>query len=453
MDIEYHTDGIPERLLAQLNTGRRGVCFRRRAVMTKTVAGWELVCCTIEKLPPRAAPFEPTSSRQYPQVLLREDLLTEQECLEFATQVQAGGGRIGDCELAPGQTPQWQSQLVPVNNDYMATAGLVVGVRNGRRSAHPQFGPLLVPDQPYYPDLDEASRDWLPFTKYHGHTDGRNDQILFLLPETRAFIASAEFAEPSQLVIMVAGTEVDTRDLLVKGAFWESGAIRHFEQAVGGSKATVPVAKGADRLEYYLLDRAGTAFDFHQEDRMWRSHTGNAVLGGAQRSLEAQVREALTAGEGLKIEFKPFVDPEMKRAPGAPKSKLDEIATTAVAFANTQGGHIYLGVNDDCEAAGIEAKLCEWAKASCTEAVIARYLGAMNSRIKSLVLGEITLELSHVRLDDALIGVIQVLPAINKPLAIHQDHHLYARSGASNRKVPPDQWRAVLEPIRPSPFQ
>lgn len=186
---------------------------------------------------------------------------------------------------------------------------------------------------------------------------------------------------------------------------------------------------------------------------MWRSHTGNAVLGEAQRSLEAQVREALTAGEGLKIEFKPFVDPEMKRAPGAPKSKLDEIATTAVAFANTQGGHIYLGVNDDCEAAGIEAKLCEWAKAPCTEAVIARYLGAMNSRIKSLVLGEITLELSHVRLDDALIGVMQVLPAINKPLAIHQDHHLYARSGASNRKVPPDQWRAVLEPIRQSPFQ
>lgn len=453
MDIEYHTDGIPEKLLAQLKTGQRGVSFRRRAVMTKTGTDWDLLCCTIERLSPRATPFEPTASRRYPQVLLREDLLSEQECLEFATQVQTGGGRIGDCELAPGQTPQWQSQLVPVNNDYMATAGLVVGVRNGRRSAHAQFGPLLVPDQPYYPDLDEAGRDWLPFTKYHGRTDGRNEQIFFLLPETRAFIAGAEFAEPGQLVINVGGTEVGTRDLLVKGAFWESGAIRHFEQAVAGSQAIVPVPTAADRLEYYLLDSAGTAFDFHREDRMWRSQTGTALLGGVERSPEAQVREAVTAGEGLKIEFKPFVDPEMKRTHGAPRSKLDEIATTAVAFANTQGGHIYLGVNDDCEIAGIEAKLCEWAKGPCTELVIARYLGAMNSRIKSLVQGEITLELSHVHLDGALLVVIHVLPAIVKPLAIHQDLHLYARSGASNRKVPPEQWRVVLEPIRQSPFQ
>lgn len=41
MDIEYDTEGIPEKLLVQLKTGQRGVCFRRRTVMTKTgIPAW-----------------------------------------------------------------------------------------------------------------------------------------------------------------------------------------------------------------------------------------------------------------------------------------------------------------------------------------------------------------------------------------------------------------------------
>jgi predicted HTH transcriptional regulator len=154
----------------------------------------------------------------------------------------------------------------------------------------------------------------------------------------------------------------------------------------------------------------------------------------------------LSAGEGLNVEFKPFVDPDSKKPQGGAKSKLDEIAITAVAFANTEGGHIYLGVSDDCEVAGIEAKVCEWAKESSTDSVIGRYLGALKSRIKSVVAGELAFEASHVWLDGALIAVIHVLAADRRPIAMRQDHYLYARSGASNRKVPPDQWRIVLEP-------
>lgn len=446
MEIEYHSEGVPDKLTAQLKTGQRGLCFRRRSVMTNAGSRWELVCCTIERLPPGAAAFEPTPSRRYAQVLLHEDLLTEEECLEFANDLHARRGRIGECELETLQAPQWQSQLLPVNNDYMSGAGLVIGVCVGQRSARLQIRPLLTRHQPYYPDLDEAGRDWLPFTTYHGHSDARNDRIFFLLPETRAFIVGAEFLEPGLLAIMVAGTEVNALDLLIKGAYWARGAIRHFEQAVTDSKAIVQVSEEADRLEYYLLDSVGTAFDFHREDNHWRTEVGSSVLGASKRSLEGQVREALSAGEGLNIEFKPFVDLDSKKSLSGAKSKLDEIAITAVAFANTQGGHIYLGVNDDCEVAGIQAKLCEWAKESSTDSVIGRYLGALKNRIKSVVVGEVALDASHVWLDGALIAVIRVRAADRKPIAIRQDHYLYARTGASNRKVPPDQWRSVLDP-------
>jgi hypothetical protein len=448
MEPEYHSDGIPEKLVAQLKAGQDGRCFRRRAVLAKASTQWELVCCTIERLAPGAAPFEPTPSRSYPQAMLYEDLLTELECLDFATEVQAARGRIGECDLAHTPTQQWQTQLVPVRNDYMRSAGLVVGARIGQSSTRPTARSLLVPGEPYYPDIEEAGRDWLPFPIYHGQNDGRNGQIFFLLPETRAFIASAEFSDAGSLIITVAGSEVEALKLLVKGAYWEGGLIRHFEEPVRGLTTSVSVSGDADRLEYYLLDRTGTALDFHREDRFSRSMTGSSILKESQRSLEDQMRHALSKGEGQNVEFKPFVDPDQKRAPGTQKSKFDEIAITVVAFANTEGGQIYLGVNDDCEVPGIEPKLSEWAKASSSESVIARYLGALKSRIKSVVQGELLLQLWHVRINGALVAVMQVSPAHRKPVAIRQDHYLYARVGASNRKVPPDQWRTVLEPRR-----
>lgn len=90
--------------------------------------------------------------------------------------------------------------------------------------------------------------------------------------------------------------------------------------------------------------------------------------------------------------------------------------------------------------------MCEWAKESGGDSVIGRYLGALKNHIKSVVDGELALEASHVRLDGALIAVIHVPAADRKPVAIRQQYYLYARTGASNRKVPPEQWRTVLEP-------
>jgi len=128
------------------------------------------------------------------------------------------------------------------------------------------------------------------------------------------------------------------------------------------------------------------------------------------------------------------------------------VLPTRLPFANTNGGYIYLGVDDDCDVTGINQKLGEWAKAAINELIIHRYLGALKSKIKDIVNGEIALHLSHVQVDGVLVVVIEVPPAVSKPITIRQDNYLYARTGASNRKVPPDQWKSVLEPNNPTDF-
>lgn len=445
MEPEYSSDRLPEKLTVHLNASRGDRRFRRRAVLTNANGQWDLVCCTIEGFLPGAGIPEPVTSRRYSQATLHEDWLTEAECMSFATELQEGHGHIGDIGLQRGQTPQWHTQLVPVKNDFMPSAGYVIGLRSGLSGTRASVRTLLAPDQPYYPDIDEAARDWLPFPVYHGSSDARNDQIFFLLPETRAFIAGAKFSDSGTLDVTLAGTEIDALPLLIKGAYWEDKSIHHFETQVCESNAVLTVPTDTDRLEYYLIDREGMVFDFHREDRFSRLSADGRT---ATRTLEDQVRKASSDGEGLNVEFKPFVDPEQKLTSGNQKTKLHEIITTVVAFANTDGGYIYLGVDDDCHITGVDLKLSEWANSAINESTINRYLGTLKSKIKDIVHGEIALRLSHVQVDGVLVVVIEVPPAVSKPVTIRQDNYLYARTGASNRKVPPDQWRSVLEPHR-----
>jgi predicted HTH transcriptional regulator len=116
------------------------------------------------------------------------------------------------------------------------------------------------------------------------------------------------------------------------------------------------------------------------------------------------------------------------------------------------GGRVYLGIDDDCVVSGIDLKLAQWAKAAADKSVTDRYLGALKSRIKGLVHGEVRLHLSPVEIDGRLVAVVDVSPADPKPISIRQDSYLYARTGASNRRVPPEQWRSVLESTRQAGF-
>jgi hypothetical protein len=50
-----------------------------------------------------------------------------------------------------------------------------------------------------------------------------------------------------------------------------------------------------------------------------------------------------------------------------------------------------------------------------------------------------------VEIDDVFVAVVEVESAAAKSVTILQDHCVYMRMGASNRKVPPDQWMSILQ--------
>ena len=208
MNTRYSSGKVPIELIEQLRNSLGSHRFRRRAVLASGNGQWELVCCTVEGFLPGENIPESVTSRKYPQAVLYEDLLTADECVCFAEELQNGRVQFDDIELQPKQNSQWTTELVSVNNDYMARAGHVIGMRFSQNGTQAYVTTLLAPGKPYYPDIHDAARDWLPFRTYHGHSDGRNGQIFFLLPETRAFIARAAFSEKGTLEITIEGTDV-----------------------------------------------------------------------------------------------------------------------------------------------------------------------------------------------------------------------------------------------------
>jgi hypothetical protein len=450
MDREYTSDRVPSKLTESLEASRDLRRFRRRVVLAKGNDRWELVCCTVEGFLPGERMPQPVPPRRYSKAILCEDFLTGAECLRFANGLQEGNVHLCAVDLQRGQNTQWSTELLPVNNDYMVRAGYVFSLQFSQHGAQSSVRTLLAPDQPYYPDVDAAARDWLPFPVYHGHSDGRNDHVVFLLPEIRAFIADSVSSEKGSIEIAIGGNEADTLSLLIKGAFWKGKEMHHLDEVVSKSRAVLAVPSDADRLEYYLIDGGGTVYDFHREDRFSRLAKSASTLSAIKRTLADQVREACESGEGLHVEYKPFVAPEQGLGSPRRETKLREILTTVVALANTDGGHIYLGVEDDCTIEGIDHDLREWGKAAIDEALVSKYIGALKNRIKEVVHGEVTLRIAPATVGELLVVVIEVPPAESKPVSIQQDHYFYVRKGASNKKLPPDQWKNFLQPNAPS---
>lgn len=451
MDREHHANERPNRLLKYLESRLESQIFRLRAVLIFSNGGWSLLCCAIEGFRSNDHLPEPVSPQQYSQAILHEEWLTGRECLAFSENLQAGRANFGEITLDLAPSAHWSTEFVSVRNDFMPHAGFVIAMSWGQSSPAPVRA-LVALLHPYYPDSDEAARDWLPFPLYHGHSDGKNNQVLFLLPEERAFMSNSEYNDDGLLQVTLSGNEVRSLPLMIKGAYWEERTIHHIESAVSNAKANLTVPANADRLEYYLIDGTGTVYDFYREDRYSRLRDGGGVLNGNKRSLSRQVRQAISDGEGLHVEFKPFVDLQRTHSANGQKTKLHEVITTVVAFANTAGGSVYLGIDDDCSLSGIDRQLSAWAQGPADDANLARYIGALKASIKDQVQGEVSLTVCSVQLDGALILAIDVAPAVAKPVIIRQDYYLYARKGASNRRIPPDEWQATLNPNAESAF-
>lgn len=439
------TPDVPELLREYFRAYWDEQVFRRRVIFSqKTKSSKVISSCVTEYVPPTEATAKTTNSIRYPEAILYEDWLTGKQCDEFASSLDCGTVAITDeIRLNPHQSAHWFIRRLHYQNNYMERAGHAISLNTGVYTGTQSFAPLLALSQPYYPDVYVAARDWLQLREYSGENDSRNEEITFLITENRAFFAAAEPVKNAKLCLHIGGTEVKQRELFVLGAAWVGDLIHQLASDVVEGNAVIDIPDRADKLEIVLVDGTTQVFDMHTES-VNIPVRGRRFLQVLRSPGEDQVKAATEAGENKHIEFKPFVTPEQKWFEAKTKTKLLEILITVVAFSNADGGCIYVGVDDDCQVTGINQKLAEWGSAAADNILAERYAGALKAVIKDNVEGEIDIQVAPAYTASGIVVIIEVAQSWKRPVNLKDDHVLYVRNGASNRKLAPSRWPELL---------
>ena len=166
--------------------------------------------------------------------------------------------------------------------------------------------------------------------------------LVTALPDLRAKVISAEWLPGSLRLQLETRVPVDQIQLQII----HSGSVKgHQLLEVNAGEQQIEIPDDAQKVSIFVVDHAG--------DCVSQVHLASVYecYGKAKSTAQGiqQLKTDLAGGETDTVEFKPFMEPKNK--------KESEFIKTVVAFANTFGGRIYVGADDDGTLQG-EAEAC-----------------------------------------------------------------------------------------------
>jgi hypothetical protein len=212
----------------------------------------------------------------------------------------------------------------------------------GGYQAFPPDGPLIALDAPYYPSLKEVLLDYFGIgtESWMQYLQG---QVAIVVPDFRARIAKllvaltyvradfdCLFLKPTELVVKLYADSRNGR--LVQKTIKTEEPFVQVDLTDGPSFVSVALLC-AETGE--TLDQKG-----FREGVSWREP--NVIVEAPVPELE----QILLTGESETVEFREKLD----------TIRPQRLAKTAVAFANTKGGTIVFGVDDDHRVVGCEIR-------------------------------------------------------------------------------------------------
>jgi hypothetical protein len=269
---------------------------------------------------------------------------------------------------------------------------------------------------------NQAINDWVFNLQTHdiGGSIPYTNCLVTFLPDTRARVLSALWT-PGKLNL---GLEINmpSEEIELQILYLGSTRLPYISKAIrGGIELQVP--DDARELLIYLVHREGECIMTVHLHHIYDS------FGQVPKELitKSKVESDLGKGEGDQIEFKPFI------SAGNPKES--EIVETVIAFANTSGGRVYVGVEDrDASLLG-SIELRKTFKGSEDDA-----LKALANRLRLLISNRVVptprVLVEDIRIFEAPLVTITVEPGGNTHCD-GQNNQVWVRRGASNMRPKP----------------
>lgn len=271
---------------------------------------------------------------------------------------------------------------------------------NGRAPRNP----LLVVDKPSFPDGPTAISSVIGIDL--ARRDAYVGRILILLPNYRAKIKELRIGS-KELSIEVIVKESTKQDIIGK-LYCEREKERVVEDVLfSDERQVIYTGFMPNSLYFYLLHLQDGELIDHRGISLW--WLGRPLPKDVTIEIpEENVRYLITQGENDKVEFKTRI---------GQGRELDEFIESVVAFANSSGGAILVGVDDNANIKGIQ-------DGDAVDRVIKVLRSHCNPPIQP--------EISTKTLNDRKILIIEVKEGRNKPYEF-RDKGVYVRAGATDR--------------------
>jgi len=315
---------------------------------------------------------------------LIESLSTENIILNELKNIKIKGGFIQECYHIANRYryagvmsdwPCWFSR-------YSYDSNLGVHYKEYRDS-------LTAPGLPPYPDLYEATKIFLNLNEDYNPNQNTPVGIQFFIPDYRARIKTLEIAE-NIVTISIETKETTIDNLLLQFFSKNNSDIQNFKDVKieKNGVATITLPDVPKEGHVYLLEKnSGTQIDSKSFGRWYTDRTEGIIIKTSKETVESMIAK----GENDMIEFKMDLSKDN-----------NEFLETVVAFANTRGGTILLGVHDDRRVVGISDTFEN-----------------LEKRIRNLVANrcepDIAINLELVTIENKSIIVITVKEEKNKP--------------------------------------
>jgi len=220
-------------------------------------------------------------------------------------------------------------------------------------------------------------------------------------------------------------------------------------EQVEGGHALVTFPRAVREVSLDLLTDDGEQLDNYYESphrTSWPTSIYNRRR-IAPDPFHTRLLAALEQGEGEQVEFKPLVRLEPQ------DGKLGELLRATVAFANTSGGTIYLGVTDDGAIVGVLRELRRFVpEKHRADLASARgwYAKRLSHVLNQAITPPITVVPEWVEHAGDWVLAVTVERGSSPSYYLHSTGEAFVRRGGSNRRAtPPDLERLGQARRRP----
>lgn len=401
----------------------------------KEISKWRNALCVIKVLPKKIV-AKKFNSGLYDNIYLLEDWLKPDNLIDFITEFKNGIIKIADIDVNIENPDLRQVQYLHESSWPESLPGYLYSTYAGGQRINIPNDPLINHESPFYPNPQSAIMSWCEISDFHGASDARIGTIGIFLPECRAYFEKLEFkADKNRLYIKIS-RKVENLSLYLRGAYLTTSGFYRIDRIVEKNKVDIKVEKevagNLQDFEIYLIDADDNILDYHQERRFTAKRRLRIFDITVKKEQDDPIKRVLKTGENEKTEFKLFIKKGDK--------KINELIETVIAFANTRGGTVVIGINDYVVPIGIEKEIQRSGrkKNQHIELSIKEYIGCIKKELSDKLNRIPQLNMYPHYSEGHYFVIIDVSEGSEKPYANIQTKTIYIRKGSNNVKPDPD---------------